>query len=129
MGRDPNEEPKETGKLKLERGLATGPTNLWALLGGKHKGAFVRLSVRRKGNADYMATVAATRAGDGAEYVCFGRGTDFVSAVMALNASVGKGKWVESRPFEEKDTGGVDIFTAPLDAEATDAVQDILKGL
>lgn len=105
MGKDPNEDPKETGRNKLEKGLATGPTNLWALLGGKFKGSFIRLSVRRKGDADYMATVAATGASDGLEYVCFGRGTDFVNALMALNASIGKRKWVLSRPFGD-DGGG-----------------------
>lgn len=118
MGTDKNEKPAETGYSKLYRGLATGATNLWGVLGGKFADRLVRLSVRRRGAKDYMCSVAVISATDGKEYIAFGNGTDFVEALTAVSATIGKGRWVESRPYGDGGNAVKGVLTALAGTEA-----------
>lgn len=83
---------KPSGLDRLAKGFASGASNLAALLFGVHKSACMALTLSRKGEFEWMAIMRAYDV-EGHEYVvCFGNGGDPLTALMALNAAVGKGK-------------------------------------
>lgn len=93
----PEDAKAPSGIDSLRSGLAKGASNVAGLLWGKYRTCCMGMSVTRKGEYEWLAVMRAYDVEAHEHVVAFGNGADAISALMALNASIGKAKWSQDK--------------------------------
>ncbi len=96
MGR--NDHSKATPYSKAHAAVYEFGHHLASLLVGGGSADFDRISVRQRGEMDWVAVVKAVDS-DGLPVVAFGNGSDFVSAVMGVSGAIASDRWRPDQPW------------------------------
>lgn len=82
--------------VQLNESLEGTVSHLYKVLTDANEFRALRIYVR--GDGSYLAIVKGYD-GDGAEVICFGQGTDAVTALLAVDGAIAAGNWRVDKPW------------------------------